>query len=139
VISESEILFPYVETPQVLICMSKDGYQKNAGSLVPGGLLIWDTDLVEPAELDRSWTAYNIPATRFAEELGNKMMANIVMLGFLSAVSDLVSPDSLEQAVLKSVPPKTVEKNSVAFDRGREYGKEILKSRAKQDQNRERP
>jgi 2-oxoglutarate ferredoxin oxidoreductase subunit gamma len=139
VISESEILFPYVEAPQVLICMSKDGYQKNVGSLVPDGLLIWDTDLVEPAELDRSWKAYNIPATRFAEELGNKMMANIVMLGFLSTVSDLVSPDSLKQAVLKSVPPKTVEKNSAAFDRGREYGEEILKSRAKRDQNRERP
>ena len=37
---------------------------------------------------------YHIPATRFAEELGNKMMANIVMLGFLAAVVDVVKPES---------------------------------------------
>jgi 2-oxoglutarate ferredoxin oxidoreductase subunit gamma len=62
------------------------------------------------------------------------MMANIVMLGFVSAVSDLVSPDSLRQAVLSSVPSATIDKNAEAFDRGREYGEAILKSRSKQDQ-----
>jgi 2-oxoglutarate ferredoxin oxidoreductase subunit gamma len=137
VISDNEILYPYAENPMVIICMSQEGYQKNVHSLVPGGLLLWDTDLVETKDLDPNWQAYNIPATRFAEELGNKMMANIVMLGFFSAISDAISPESLKQAVLKSVPPKTVEKNEMAFERGREYGNEILRSRAKKDKNRE--
>ncbi|HUT55141.1 MAG TPA: 2-oxoacid:acceptor oxidoreductase family protein [bacterium] len=136
VISDHEILFPYVEHPQVLICMSQEGFTKNIASLMPGGTLIWDTDLVKTAELDPGWTAYNVPATRFAEELGNKMMANIVMLGLFSAVCNAVSADSLRQAVIESVPPKTREKNGQAFDRGREYGEEILKSRAKQDRVR---
>ena len=139
IISEEEILFPYVQHPQILVCMSQEGFDKNIASLSPGGLLIWDTDLVQPQGPDPSWTAYHIPATRFADKLGNKMMANIVMLGFLSAISDLVHLDSLRQAVLSSVPAKTRETNARAFDRGREYGEAIQKSRAKLDQNPETP
>jgi 2-oxoglutarate ferredoxin oxidoreductase subunit gamma len=117
IISDEEILFPYVEEPQVLVCMSQEGYTKNIDSLVPGGLLIWDTDLVQVGEHDSSLTTYNVPSTRFAGELGNEMMANIVMLGFLSAVSNLVSVDSLLKAVLTSVPPHTKEKNEKAFEK----------------------
>jgi len=133
VISDEPILFPYVERPQVMICMSQAGFQKNCSMLIDGGTMIWDSDLVKPDELNEQWSCYNIPATRFAEELGNKMMANIVMLGFVSAVCELVDPESLKQAVLKTVPPKTRDKNSIAFDRGREYGGEILKGRARQE------
>jgi 2-oxoglutarate ferredoxin oxidoreductase subunit gamma len=135
VISDEEILFPYVENPQVMVCMSQEGYTKNVNSLVRKGILIWDTDLVKTKDLDSNWTTYHIPATRFAEELGNTMMANIVMLGFLSAVTDLVSVESLHEAVLSSVPPRTKEKNDMAFERGHEYGKAILKSLAKKDEN----
>ncbi|RJP70959.1 MAG: pyruvate ferredoxin oxidoreductase [Candidatus Abyssobacteria bacterium SURF_17] len=137
-ISDEEILFPYVEQPQVLVCMSQESYTKNIGLLGPGGLLIWDTDLVQTGEHDPNWVTYSIPATRFAEELGSEMMANIVMLGFLSAVSDLVSVEALRQAVLSSVPPQTKDKNAKAFERGREYGEAILKSVAMQDESRNR-
>jgi len=135
-ISDEEILFPYVEEPQVLVCMSQEAYTKNIDLLIPGGLFIWDSDLIQVGELDPSLVTYNIPATRFAGELGNEMMANIVMLGFLSAVSDLVNPDSLLKAVLSSVPPQTKEKNQKAFERGREYGEAILRSLSKQDEIR---
>jgi 2-oxoglutarate ferredoxin oxidoreductase subunit gamma len=137
IISEQEILFPYVQQAQVLICMSQEGFDKNIASLLSGGLLIWDTDLVNTRDLDASWTSYHLPATRFAQELGNKMMANIVMLGFLSTVSELVQVDSLRQAMLSSVPGRTRENNEKAFDRGREYGEAIRKSRAKLDQTPE--
>jgi 2-oxoglutarate ferredoxin oxidoreductase subunit gamma len=133
IISEEEIAYPYVQQPDVLMCMSQEGFEKNVASLSATGLLIWDTDLVNTRDLDPGWTAYQIPATRFAEKLGNKMMANIVMLGFLSALSDVVQPDSLRQAVLSSVPPKTKDMNATAFERGREHGEAIQKSRAKLD------
>jgi 2-oxoglutarate ferredoxin oxidoreductase subunit gamma len=133
-ISDEEILFPYVENPQVIVCMSQEGYTKNADALIDGGLLLWDTDLVETGELDPGWNTYNIPATRFAEELGNGMMANIVMLGFLAALSDVVTVEALRRAVLDSVPPHTTEKNEAAFGRGLEYGEAILKSIARQNQ-----
>ncbi len=134
IVSEEQIPFPYAENPQLIICMSQEGYIKNHGLLIQGGTLLWDTDLVETVEHDPSWKAYHIPATRFAEELGNKMMANIVMLGFVSAVSDIVEVESLREAMLGSVPPQTRDKNNQAFERGREYGQAILKSRAKQEQ-----
>lgn len=133
IISPEEILFPYIEEPEILICMSQEGYAKNSGSLRRGGTLIWDADLVRMEKENSAGCHYSIPATRFSEELGNKMMANIVMLGFLAAVTDIVNPDSLRKAVLDSVPSATRENNARAFDRGREYGEAILKGRSKQE------
>ena len=133
IISPEEILFPCVEEPEVLVCMSQEAYTKNIKSLRAGGTLIWDTDLVRLRKTHPGWKTFNIPATRFASELGNKMMANIVMLGFLAAVENLVKPDTLRKAVLDSVPGATIENNARAFDRGREYGEAILKGRAKQE------
>jgi 2-oxoglutarate ferredoxin oxidoreductase subunit gamma len=131
IISEEEILYPYVQHPRVLVCMSQEGFEKNVASLVQGGLLLWDTDLVQTGDLRSAGAAHHIPATRFAEKLGTRMMANIVMLGFLSAFTDVVRPDSLREAALSSVPPKTQDKNAEAFDRGRGYGEALLRSRAK--------
>ncbi len=137
IISGSEILYPSVRDPEILVCMSQEGYTKNVKNLRRGGTLIWDTDLVKSRKSATGLTTYNIPATRFAEELGNTMMANIVMLGFLAAVEDLVSAEALREAVADSVPPATKENNLKAFDRGREYGEAILKGRAKQGRSGE--
>jgi len=132
IISDDEILFPHVTEADVIICMSQEGYSKNVGRLRRRGTLIWDSDLVRTKKLETGWKTYNIPATRFSGELGNKMMANIVMLGFLSAVCDLVSVDAMRKAALSSVPETTREANTQAFERGCQYGEAILKSRAKQ-------
>jgi len=136
IISKKEILFPYVREPQVLICLSQEGYSKNVGCLRRGGVLIWDADLVQTKNLDPTLTTYNMPATRLAEELGNRMMANIVMLGFLAEVHHLVSVQAMRKAVLSSVPEPTRELNAQAFERGRQYGEAVLKSKAKQDRTR---
>jgi len=138
IISTEDILFPSVNEPQVLICMSQEGYNKNIKSLRRNGTLIWDADLVKTKKPNPTWKTYHIPATRFAEELGNTMMANIVMLGFVAAVEGLVNVAALRKAVLDSVPANTKDKNAMAFDRGCEYGEAILKGRAKQEQARDR-
>jgi len=132
IISDREILFPCIGEPEVLICMSQEGYTKYVKTLRRRGTLIWDTDLVKSRKSAAGLTTFNIPATRFAEELGSTMMANIVMLGFLAAVQNVVSAGALRDAVADSVPPATKENNIRAFDRGREYGEAILKGRAKQ-------
>jgi len=132
IISDREILFPCIGEPEVLICMSQEGYTKYVRTLRRRGTLIWDTDLVKSRKSAAGLTTFNIPATRFAEELGNTMMANIVMLGFLAAVQNVVSAGALRDAVADSVPPATKENNIRAFDRGREHGEAILKGRAKQ-------
>lgn len=131
IVSEEEILYPYVDRPEVIVCMSQEGYSKHAASLIEGGTLIWDEDLVRLKKLHPSWVALRVPATRIAEEMGNKMMANIVMLGFLAAVTDIVTPDALRQAIRESVPAATRDANLQAFERGMEYGHAILRSRMK--------
>jgi 2-oxoglutarate ferredoxin oxidoreductase subunit gamma len=132
IIGEEEVLFPYIKEPNILICLSQEGYSKNFGSLREGGMLLLDSDLVRAKDIYPGAAPYTIPATRFAEELGNKMMANIVMLGFLAAISDVISAEALRKAALTSVPEPTREINVQAFERGFDYGKATLKSRAKQ-------
>lgn len=134
IISGEEILFPCVEEPEILVCMSQEAYTKNVKSLRPEGTLIWDTDLVRTRKSDMSFKTFHIPATRFAEQLGTKMMVNIVMLGFLSAVEPLVHADALKKAVLESVPAATRDNNLRAFTNGREYGQSIIKGTLEQEQ-----
>ena len=80
---------------------------------------------------------YSIPATRIAEELGKKMVLNIVMVGFFAAVSQVLEPDAFAQAVAASVPEAYRELNLKAFDRGFEYGaKELTQTIVKQEPQR---
>ncbi|MFQ6115568.1 MAG: 2-oxoacid:acceptor oxidoreductase family protein, partial [bacterium] len=75
-----------------------------------------------------------IPATRFAEELGNRMVANLVMLGFFSAVTEVISPEALKKAIPGTVPERYLQLNMKAFEKGYEYGMEktnIARKRAK--------
>jgi 2-oxoglutarate ferredoxin oxidoreductase subunit gamma len=138
IIGPEEILFPCIEEPEILVCMSQEAYTKNIKSLRSGGTLIWDTDLVHIRKSENNFKLHNIPATRFAEQLGTKMMANIVMLGFLSAVENLVHADALRKAVLDSVPASTKDKNIDAFNMGREYGNSVIKGLVKPEPHIER-
>jgi 2-oxoglutarate ferredoxin oxidoreductase subunit gamma len=63
-----------------------------------------------------------IPATRLAEDLGRRIVANVVMLGFVAAMTDVASPEAMKKAVLESVPKGTEELNERAFETGFDYG-----------------
>jgi 2-oxoglutarate ferredoxin oxidoreductase subunit gamma len=69
---------------------------------------------------------YGVPATRLAEELGRKMVLNIVMVGFFGAVTGLLDRESLRKAVADSVPPAFQDLNLRAFEKGYQYGSELL-------------
>ena len=90
----------------------------------PEGFLLTDKDLVTPTK-ERPY--FSIPATRMAEELGRKMMANIIMVGFTTAITRLVTKDAALFAVTSSVPKGTEEMNTKAFNRGFDYGLSKLK------------
>jgi 2-oxoglutarate ferredoxin oxidoreductase subunit gamma len=69
---------------------------------------------------------YSVPSTRFAEELGNRITANLVMLGFFSSVTGVVSADAMKKALPGLVPGRFLDLNIKAFDKGYDYGKEVL-------------
>ncbi len=129
IISENIIHYPYVRRPFVLSCMSQPGYDKYIDLLAEGGTLIIDPDLVKSKGEDSS--LFSVPATRIAEELGRAMMANIIMTGFITAVTGIVSVESARRAVADSVPKGTEKMNVEAFDKGCDYGLAILKGREK--------
>ncbi len=127
IISENAIHYPYVKVPSILIAMSQAGYDKFKDQLTEDSMLLVDQDLVpiDSAACD----FYSIPATRMAEKLGNKMMANIIMVGFATAITKVVTNDSTQDTVKVSVPKGTEEKNIKAFNQGFDYGMSTLRGR----------
>jgi 2-oxoglutarate ferredoxin oxidoreductase subunit gamma len=122
ILSDSPILYPYVTQPDILIVMSQEAYSKFAPEVKEGGTLVIEQDLVRVSHLPPGTKVLSCPATRLAEELGKKMVLNIVMVGFFAAVTSLVKPECMRQAVADSVPPAFKELNLKAFDKGFEYG-----------------
>lgn len=123
IISDQEINYPHLTKPELLVAMSQEAYAKYIEELASNGLLLIDEDLVELNRPRADIQVRAIPATRIAEsELGRKIVANIVMLGFVAANTDAVSPESLREAVLTSVPKGTEDLNGRAFERGHEFG-----------------
>jgi len=106
--------------------MSQEAYTRFAPQLKPGGILITEQELVNIDRMPTGIRVYGVPATRLAEELGRKMVLNIVMVGFFGAVTNLLDRDALRQAVTDSVPPAFQQLNQRAFDKGYEYGSKLL-------------
>ena len=85
IVSPDPIRYPYVRRPDILVAMSQSGFEKFVGAAEADTLLLIDQDLVKP--VDCTLECYAIPATRIAEEMGRKMIANIVMLPFWKSPS----------------------------------------------------
>jgi len=126
VLSDSPVLYPYVTRPDILVVMSQEAYNRFAPELKPGGLLIVEEDLVRVSDLNGDRKVYSIPATRFAEELGKRMVLNSVMVGFFTAVTKLLQAEAVRKAVADSVPASFRELNLKAFEKGFEYGNRAL-------------
>ena len=122
-ISDTEVLYPYVNAPDIFVVMSAEGYDKFGATMKEGGILIYEKDLVHPT-MQEGQPAYGIPSTRIAESLGRTIVQNIVMVGFFAAVTKIVPRETIRDAVKESVPPGTEELNLKAFDAGYSYYEE---------------
>jgi len=122
IVSDGAILYPYVKTPQVMVLMSQEAYTKFIPQIDPEGMLLIEEELVKPEKLPPGVKVFGIPATRIAEELGRKVVLNMVMAGFFTAVSQAVSKEAMRKAIESSVPKGTEGLNLAAFEKGYEYG-----------------
>ena len=132
ILSDEPILYPYLTAPNVMVMMSQEAFNKFVPEIGPAGLILIEQDLVRAANLKAGVRVYGVPATRIAEQLGKRMMQNIVMVGFFAAVTGLVSVEALKKAVASSVPAHTRELNLQAFDAGFDYGKSVLEPKAEE-------
>jgi 2-oxoglutarate ferredoxin oxidoreductase subunit gamma len=126
ILSNEPILYPYVTRPDILVTMSQEAYSLFSPNLKENGLLIIEQDLVRVENLPPGVRVYGVPATRLAEELGKRMVLNIVMVGFFAAVTNVLEPEAVRLAVGDSVPEAFRELNLKAFDKGFEYGTKHL-------------
>lgn len=120
VIDDEEIDYPYVTEPDVLVVLSQEAYEKYAPMLKDEGILIIDEDLVKLKNGEGN--VAKIPATRIAEEMGKRIVANIVMLGFFTGVTKYISYSAIKKSVLESVPSKFRELNEEALEKGYSRG-----------------
>lgn len=131
VLANEPIMFPYVTRPDILVVMSQEAYTRFAPEVKEGGYLLVEEDLVRLDLTDghkpcTHCRVFAIPATRIAEQLGKKMVLNVVMVGFLVGVTKAVSKEAARKAVEDSVPAKFKDLNLQAFDKGYDYGEELL-------------
>ena len=118
VIEEGEIYDLVHDEVDVLAAMSQQSYDAYRGALVDGGLLFYESDLVTPAEDDDA-RSFGLQATDIAfQEFGRTIIANLLMIGFVNEIAELVSHDALLRTIRGSVPPGTEELNIAALEMG---------------------
>jgi len=121
VIASGEIDYPRVLAPDVTVALSQPGYDRYIGRQLEGGTdgaargerIVVDSDLVEAVGAEA------LPFTKIAAEVGHKIVTNIVMLGYLCALLDIIPEAALEAAVLAHVPKGTEDLNRRAIAAGR--------------------
>lgn len=131
IVSDERILYPYITTPDLLVSMSQEAYDKYEPELGNKGILMIDSDLVKPRSVRGKIKMYSVPSTRFAEELGNRIFANLVMLGFFTAVTKIVTPEAMKKALPGLVPDRFLDRNYEAFDKGYNHGQKALRETEK--------
>ncbi len=118
VVSDELIDYPFVQQPDILVAMSQEAYTKFRPTAKPQALILIDEGLVSPNPGDK---VYSIPATQLAEELGRRIVANVVMLGFFTAVTELVSREAMEKSLEVTLSSKVIHLNINAFSKGFEH------------------
>jgi len=125
IVSDDPIGYPYVKHPDVLVLMSQDALAQFLPQIAPGGLVLYENELVDPGGgVPAGVRCLGVPATRFAEELGRRLILNIVMAGFFAGVTGLLPLQAVADAVLESVPKGTEDLNMKALRKGYDYGRE---------------
>jgi len=118
VLSDESIDYPFVQEPDILVALSQEAFDKFHPSVKSDGLILVDEDLVDTREQEK---VHRIPCTRLAEELGRRIVANVVMMGFFTSVTGVVTQESVVEAIEESVKSKTVPLNLRAFETGYRY------------------
>jgi 2-oxoglutarate ferredoxin oxidoreductase subunit gamma len=122
VIADEAIDYPSVLEADCLVALSQPGYDKYGSEVREGSTVLVDEDMVAANDHPAAGSFHRLPFTRTADELGKRIVANIVMLGSLCALTRVVEAKSLLAAVEASVPAKFRELNARAFQRGLELG-----------------
>lgn len=122
-LSDGPIGSPMVTEPEILVAMNQPSYDMFISKVVPGGIAVIDSTLVENNTKRTDIKIFSLPATSFCEENGLKGLANVLLTGKIVRETGCASVEAIDQAIRKSVPPKRahlLEPNLKAFTLGLE-------------------
>lgn len=125
IISDSEIHFPKVTQPNVLVCLTQAAYNKFFPIIRPGGLLLTDTRYVTT---ERKVDAKQIELPMYnqvMEKIGNPVVLNICMLGALISLRNIVKPESILKILEERLPANSIQMNRNALELGISLGENI--------------
>ena len=119
VLADAPILYPEVIAPDLMVVLSQLACDKYSSDLKPEGRLVVETDLVTNVPLELQGRSQGARFTAIAEEVvARAIAANMVALGYLVGLTEVVSRQHLEQAIAESVPKGTDAANLQACARG---------------------
>ncbi len=116
IVSDDPVDYPFVIEADVLAVLFQEAYAKYRDCLAPEGLMIIDTGLVNADNSDEN--VCGLPATEIAEKLGNRVVTNVVILGYLVEKTGVVSRDAIEAAIRATVKPKVIDLDMRALEAG---------------------
>ena len=120
IISDDKIGFPVVRKCDILVAMSQEAVEKNVKDLKEDGILLVDSLMVKNVPKVKA-RVFKVPATEVAEKsFQAKIYANMVMLGALTKISNIVSKSSVKRAIKETVPKRTIITNIQAYKKGAE-------------------
>jgi 2-oxoglutarate ferredoxin oxidoreductase subunit gamma len=117
-ISDEPIYYPAVSTPNMLLCLSPEAYDKYSNNIAEGGIMILDGEIGKGGK-HPGVEVYRVPISQIArDEVGNGLCANIVALGVMNQLCNLISEEALEESLKRNFKAKIVDINSKAFKAG---------------------
>jgi 2-oxoglutarate ferredoxin oxidoreductase subunit gamma len=125
IVSDEKIGFPRPTSVDLLVAMSQESFDTYRDDLKKDTVIVLDPNLVPKHNIGRP--VYKVEAQKIAEELGNKIVTNIVMVGASTSIFGLLEEDAVKKAVLDSVPSRFKELNEKAYEKGLEAGRNALK------------
>lgn len=129
VLSEEEIGSPVVDSADVLVIMNQPSLSKFLDRVKKGGILVYNSDLVEYDGSRPDVTPIAVPASRIALELGSDKIANIIILGAVVESSGIVDEKVCVETIKEKLgkkKPKFLPMNLEAFERGKQVAREAL-------------
>jgi 2-oxoglutarate ferredoxin oxidoreductase subunit gamma len=138
IVSEEDIYEIEPSEVDILVALSQTAYEKYINNLKDNGILFLEKDLVQLEKEDsdtepistgtltsgkKTFTRYSISATDLAfKTTGINIMANMLILGFMTPILNYVKKDAIKMAISEHVPPGTIDKNFDLFEKGYELG-----------------
>jgi 2-oxoglutarate ferredoxin oxidoreductase subunit gamma len=126
VISDEKIDYPKVRKPTLIAIMSQEAYRKNITDLNGNVIVVIDPDMVQEDTSNHITRMFRVPATRIAEGLGKRIVANMVMVGAIIGLTNMIDTAAVEKAISKYTPRGTEELNLNAFKNGYEHARKLL-------------